>query len=258
MALIVPSHSLPRKILIAGLCALICAWLQAPVALAQRGQQGQQAGHVGGGHGGAGAHPSGGQVSAPHIPPPAAPHATTPRPPLVAGQRVGLGQRVSLGPGPIFFRGPIFHRAPFFRLRQTFYPYWWVNCGPAWVWGFGCGDWRPPEYVPENYVTINASPVYVYYEGDHQLVELFLKDGTAYGVSDYWFVHDQVHFTALEEDGMKSAEDVIGLDELDVQKTIDVNTRRGFRLVRRDEPMDQYLRNHPDANPPLLERPPKS
>ena len=241
-------------------CALAAVWLQTPVALAQHG------GHAGGGHSGvgqagAGGHPNGGQVVPPHVTPPhaAVPPAPTPpisRGPVVFGQRAGFG-RVGFGPRPIFIRGPILLRAPFFRLRRNLYPYWWVNCGSAWVWGFGCGVWRPPEYVPENYVTIYKNPVYVYYEGDRQFVELFLKDGTVYGVSDYWFVNEQVHFTALE-DGTKSVEEVIGLDELDVQKTIDVNTRRGFRVVRRDEPLEQYLRDHPNANAPLLEMPPKN
>ncbi|HKW31492.1 MAG TPA: hypothetical protein VJN92_00695 [Candidatus Acidoferrum sp.] len=264
MALIVPSGSLHKKTWIAVVCALAFAWMQAPVALAQHGAP-VGGGHVGGGHAGAGQRPAGGPVSAPHaIPPRVAPPPAPPisRPPLI-GQWAGLGQRVGLGrhgrfaPGPIFIGGPIFHRAPFFRLR-LFYPNWWTSCGSAWVWGFGCGDWRPPECIPTNYVTIYESPVYVYYEGGDQLVELFLKDGTVYSVTDYWFVNDQVHFTALEEDGAKSAEQVIGLDELDLQKTIDVNTRRGFRVVRRDEPMEQYLRDHPEANAPLLEPPPKN
>jgi hypothetical protein len=34
-----------------------------------------------------------------------------------------------------------------------------------------------------------------------------------------------------------------------------VNTRRGFRVVMRNEPLEQYLRDHPDLTPPLLERP---
>jgi hypothetical protein len=38
-----------------------------------------------------------------------------------------------------------------------------------------------------------------------------------------------------------------------VQKTIDVNTRRGFRVVMRDSPLEQYLRDHPDPMPPLLQ-----
>jgi len=248
---------LPKRIWIMVVCALACVWMRTPVALAQRGAP-VAGGHFGGVHGGV--HPTG--ASAPHaIPPRIAPPLASPAPvtrPSVVGQRVGFAPRVGFGPHPIFPRGPIFHRAAFFRLRQNFYPCWWVNCGPAWVSGFGCGDWRPPEYAPTNYVTIYENPVYVYYEGDRQLVELFLKDGTAFSVTDYWFVNDQVHFTTVEEDGTKSAEEVIGLDELDVQKTIKVNTRRGFRVVRRDESLEQYLRDHPDANAPLLEPPPKN
>jgi hypothetical protein len=35
-----------------------------------------------------------------------------------------------------------------------------------------------------------------------------------------------------------------------VQKTIYVNTHRGFRIVFRDEPWQQYLKDHPDVLPP--------
>ena len=173
---------------------------------------------------------------------------------MVFGPRAGFGQ------GPVFIRHRVFLRPPFFR--GVFFPAWWLNCGPAWVWEFGCGDWRLPDYGLENYVPppppIYEYPEYVYYSGQRDVVLLFLKDGTVYSVTDYWFVNDNVHFTVPEEGGTESVEQVIGLDEMDLQKTIDVNTRRGFRLVRRDEPMEQYLRDHPDANPPLLEPPPKS
>ena len=250
-------HRRPRKIWIGVACGLACSWIQAPVALAQRGQAGHQGGPVRGGHAAPGAHPAG-PASPPHALPSPAPHATAPHPPVIFGQRAGIAPG-GFGQRPIFIRHHVFLRATFFPVR-LFYPSWWVNCGPAWVWGFGCGDWRAPEYHPPNYVTplVYEYPVYVYYDGYHQFVELFLKDGTAFTVTDYWFVNDQVHFTTVEEDGTKSAEEVIGLDELDVQKTIDVNTRRGFRIVRRDEPLQQYLRDHPDANAPLLEPPPKS
>lgn len=153
----------------------------------------------------------------------------------------------------------MFLRPPIFRFGLA-YPGWWVNCGAAWALDFGCG-WRVPEYPVENYVAaplVIYEPEYVYYGGPSELVVLFLKDGTAYSVTDYWFVNDEIHFTVLEEGGTKSIEQVIGADELDLQKTIDVNTRRGFRFVRRDEPLEQYLRDHPDANPPLVEPPPKN
>lgn len=236
---------LPRKILIAAVCALTCAWFQAPVVLAQHGARG-------GSRAGAGGQVGGGHVAAPHVAAPPIAHAPISRPPGAFGPRAGLGQR------PIFIRNRVFLRPPFFGFRGGFYPAWWLNCGPAWTWGFGC-DWHVPEYGTEYYVPppapIYEYPVYVYYGGPRDFVLLFLKDGTEYSVTDYWFVKDEVHFITLEEGGTKAVEQVISVDELDLQKTIDVNTRRGFRFVRRDEPVQQYLRDHPDANPPLVERP---
>lgn len=255
MALIVPCSSLPnkiwsllsRKIWIAGVCALACAWFQAPVALAQHGAHG-------GGHAGTGGQVGGGHVAAPHVAAPPASRGPISRPSGAFGPRTGFGQR------PVFIGHRVFLRPPFFR--GIFFPAWFLNCGPAWVWGFGCGDWRLPEYGAEYYVPpplpVYEYPEYVYYGGQRELVLLFQKDGTAYSVIDYWFVNEKVHFTVLEEGGTKLVEQVTGFDELDLQKTIDVNTRRGFRLVRRDEPVDQYLRDHPDANPPLLEPPEKN
>lgn len=261
MALKIPCSLLPKKICfppsreigIVAACALACVWMQSPVALAQHGSP--VGGHTGGGHPTAGGRANGGPVNAPHVMPPRAGippvvHAPISRPPVVFGPRGGFGQR------PIFIRHRVFLRPPFFR--GIFYPAWFLNCGPAWVWGF-CGEWRLPEYGTEYYVPppplIYEYPIYAYYGGQRDLVLLFLKDGTAYSVTDYWFVKDEVHFTTLEEGGTKAVEQGIGLDELDLQKTIDVNTRRGFRFVRRDEPLEQYLRDHPDANAPLVELP---
>lgn len=238
---------LPRKILIASVCALSCAWFHAPVALGQHGAHG-------GGHAGVGGHVGGGRVAPPHAATPPAAHGPISHPPAGSGPRAGFGQR------PLFIRNRVFLRPLFFR--GIFYPAWFLNCGAIWVWGFGCGDWRLPEYGTEYYIPPPPQtyeyPEYAYYSGTRDFVLLFLKDGTEYSVIDYWFVKDEVHFITLEEGGTKAVEQVIGLDELDLQKTIDVNTRRGFRFVRRDEPMEQYLRDHPDANPPLVERPLKN
>jgi hypothetical protein len=78
-----------------------------------------------------------------------------------------------------------------------------------------------------------------------------------YNVIDYWLVDGQIHFTMLDESGTKSVEHVIGFDELDLQKTIDVATERGFRFVLRNEPVERYLRDHPDPTPPVAP-PPKN
>jgi hypothetical protein len=97
--------------------------------------------------------------------------------------------------------------------------------------------------------------VYQYSGEGRELPQLYLKDGTAYNVIDYWLVDGQIHFTMLDESGTKSVEHVIDLDELDLQQTIDVATQRGFRFMLRNEPMEQYLQHHPDLTPPVAPPP---
>jgi hypothetical protein len=63
---------------------------------------------------------------------------------------------------------------------------------------------------------------------------LYLKDGTVYDVTDYWLEDGKIHFRTPEG----SVEQVLGVDELDLQTTVDVNTRRGFRFVLRNEPAE--------------------
>jgi hypothetical protein len=249
MALVVPRFSNLIKILIVTACVLACACFQTPIALAQR------VGHVGGG----GHFAPGGRVAPPHI---GAPHVIAPPISRAPGSRaMFLPPRVGFpGRPPLIFRHPLFILAPFFRFgfRDRFYSSWWLNCGPIWGWSYGCGDLFLPEYTFEHYLapplTYNTT-VYVYSQDGQPLVQLFLKDGTVYSVNDYWFVNDQIHFTMLDESATKPVEQVIPFEDLDVQRTIDVNTRHGFRVVMRNEPMEQYLRDYPDATPPLLQPP---
>src|SRR4051812_32551939 len=78
---------------------------------------------------------------------------------------------------------------------------------------------------------------------------LFLNDGSILYVSDYWLVDSQLHFMMMEQEGVKPTEQVIPFDELDLQKTIDVNTQRGFRFILRNAPFEQYVRDHPEGPP---------
>jgi hypothetical protein len=108
----------------------------------------------------------------------------------------------------------------------------------------------PPEYAPP--------PSYLYGgEETRELPQLYLKDGTVHRVTDYWLVNGQIHFTTLEEGGTKSVEHVIPFEDLDLQQSIDVNTRRGFRFVLRNAPLEQYLRNRNEGNPPAETAPPQ-
>jgi hypothetical protein len=240
MPLVVRRVSIPRKILIVAVCALACAWFQTPLALAQH------VGHPGGG----GQFRTGGHIAPPHAVSPPASRAMFLRP---SG---GFPDRPFL-----IFRRPFFNPAPFLWSWQAFNSSWWLYCGPIWGWYTGCGDFLSSAPTTEHYLApplTYASPVYIYSLYGQPLVQICMKDGTVYNVNDYWFVDDQIHFTMLDESGRKSVEQVIAFDDLDVQKTVDVNSRRGFRVVMRSEPIEQYLRDHPDLTPPLLEPPQKN
>src|SRR5207253_2722870 len=235
--------SMPRTFLLVVGCVLACAFLQPAVALAQR----------------AVAHPAaGGRVVSPRVlvPPvqPSAAHTTISRPRVFTGQRPARAEPDTFP----FHQGPvkIFRHRVFFGPRFFWFgPAWWFNYGrwpnycPYWSWGFDCcgSPFSAYGYGFHNYVILPTYeyPAYIYVPGDRDLVWLYLKDGTVYGVADYWFVNSEVHFITIEERGAKSTEEIAASDELDFEKTIDVNTRRGFRVVMRDEPLDQYLRDHP-------------
>jgi hypothetical protein len=234
--------SILRKILIVVVCLLAPAWVPTP-AWAQHG------GHVGGG----GHFNGGARMGVPHVFAPAS-HPTISRGPVGFGTGRFLFRR-----RPIFvFSNPVFFGAPFFRFGVGFNSVWWPTCGPFWAWGFGCNNLAFYGYGSENYVTPQPyeSPVYLYGGEERGLIALYLKDGTVYGAIDYWFVNGDIHFTMVEEGDDRAVEHVIPFDELDLQRTIDVNTRRGFRMVLRDEPWQQYLKDHPDLTPPDL-RPPQ-
>jgi hypothetical protein len=150
----------------------------------------------------------------------------------------------------------VFFGAPFYRFGWGlgFSSLWWPTCGPSlgWGWGYDCYPLPYYGFGFGNYVApqVYESPVYVYGGEGRDLIWLYLKDGTGYGVTDYWVVNGQMHFSLAEDDPAKPAEHVVPLDELDLQKTNHVNTRRGFRMVLRDEPWQQYLKDHPDLTPP--------
>ena len=151
-------------------------------------------------------------------------------------------------------RPVIFVYSPSFLVGGPFWPFnacWWQGCDSFWPWTFGYTNVSSPgpvTYAPQVYQT----PVYVYGEEREDTPQLYLKDGSVLNVTDYWVVDDQLHFTVIEEPGTKAVEHSIPFDALDVQKSVDANTRRGFRFMLRNEPVEQYVRDHPEGPPPLV------
>ncbi len=144
----------------------------------------------------------------------------------------------------VLYGSPFLFSGPFWGLNSC----WWANCDSFWPWTLEYTTVYSPG--PTNYVSqVYETPVYVYGEERPDLPQLFLNDGTILNVTDYWLVDDQLHFTMNEDSGTKPEEHAIPFDALDLQTTVDTNTRRGFRFMLRNEPFEQYLRDHPDGAP---------
>lgn len=161
---------------------------------------------------------------------------------------------------PPFRRKPpvIFVYAPTFALNNPFWRFGlcsWGTCDLFWPWSLGYTTFSSPG--PTSYVSqVYENPVYVYGYEREDTPQLYLKDGTILNVTDYWVIDGQLHFTAVEQIGTKPAEHAIPFDELDLQKTVDANSARGFRFVLRNEPFEQYVRDHPEG-PPSAVVPPR-
>ena len=150
----------------------------------------------------------------------------------------------------VVYESPFLLGGPFWGLNSC----WWATCDLFWSWTLGSTTVSSPG--PISYISqVYETPVYVYGEERPDLPQLFLKDGTVLNVTDYWLVDNQLHFTMIEENGTKPAEHVIPFDALDLQTTVDANTRRGFRFMLRNEPFEQYLRDHPEGPPPIVTPP---
>ena len=258
--------SVLKKSTIITVSVLVFVCAQTRVALAQRG-----GGHVGGGHFGGGGH-----VGTPHVSPP--PRIAPPSSHVMVFP--GARRFPILPPHPIRPVRPIFPIFgppsfggfwPGFGLGFGFSPFWGLGCGPFSGWDYGCNalpydyGYYGPQYGPSNVepppenqpsgpqmyeYEYPPTPLYLYGQGTRELAQLYLKDGTVYNVTDYWLVNNELHFRTIEDGGSKMVEHVMAFEQLDLQKTIDMNAQAGFRFVLRNEPIEDYLKDHPDIGAP--------
>jgi hypothetical protein len=161
-----------------------------------------------------------------------------------------------------FFRKPFFFNNFFFR-RPFFGCF---GCGFGFNFGFGLPLWwRPgfagwygapgyPEGLPYGYtlpydygLTYN-SPAFNGPQSDNSSASgtfprtpqseqnssalvLYLKDGTMYSVRDSWLADGKLHYIATDR-----SEGVTDLDEIDIQRTVDENARRGVPFTLKPNP----------------------
>ena len=72
-------------------------------------------------------------------------------------------------------------------------------------------------------------------------VVLFLKDGTVYAITDYWIADNKLHYVTNY-----GGENSIPLDQLDMQRTVDTNAKRGINITLRPTPQSQQAQPAPD------------
>jgi hypothetical protein len=189
-------------------------------------------------------------------------------PPFRAGGRVAARHSFAFLRRPIGFPPrpgqPIFIGVGFFWFG---YPYWGFltpGCNPfwAWPWVYGCssfGYWDGysgfgPAFDSSAYGQDNeeetgqqaqepetfawspppeSSPEEI--EAEKPITVLFLQNGAVYAITDYW-IQDGKFYYATSYGGQNS----INLDDIDLQKTVEVNAKRGVEFI---------LKPSPDRNP---------
>jgi hypothetical protein len=155
---------------------------------------------------------------------------------------------------PVYY--PIFYPIGFFG-GYPGYGFGFEACDPFWGWNFGCAGFGYSNYFGDGFApTLSydgpSEPDYVPVpsdgntNGEQDEAVLYLKDGTVYLISDYWLADNRIHY--VTSDG---AEHTIDLDEVDLQKSVDVNAKRGVTFTLRPAPStgDGADGNSPSLSP---------
>jgi hypothetical protein len=183
---------------------------------------------------------------------------------------------VPVGAYPVYGNGFGFIGSPFFGFPYYGYGlgFGWglgvdASCGPYWNWGFGCyapGYGAGYGYGGDNGYFLNAAPyepsnwpnddslqngangapavgatVFPYdnptpqelqdnLRADQNETVIFLKDGGVDLVTDYWVADGKLHYVN------GGGQNTIPLDDIDIQKTVDVNSSRGLTVTLRPKP----------------------
>jgi hypothetical protein len=136
-----------------------------------------------------------------------------------------------------------------------YYPYWPGYYGdPGYSIGYGdngnysgsdngpvdnnSGNYNAGPVAPDNSGGIaepqgspNDNPVTGNVSSSRPTVLLYLKDGTTYAASDYWLQDGVLHYTVNY-----GGENTLNMDEIDLQRTVNENARRGINFSLHPNP----------------------
>jgi uncharacterized protein YkuJ len=177
---------------------------------------------------------------------------------------IGLPPQHGRPEQPIFF-GFVWFGYPFWAFTPSCNPFW------AWPWVYGCNsfgywngyggfgpafdsgvygqDYEPESeqqsQEPETFTWVpppESSPEEI--EAEKPLTVLFLKNGAVYAVTDYWIQDNKLYY--MTSYGGRNA---IDLDDIDLQKTVEVNAKRGVEFILKPSP-DQNPQSPPPPDQP--------
>jgi len=96
------------------------------------------------------------------------------------------------------------------------------------------------EYVLPDLGSGSAGPAPA---ADAPFVMLYLNDGTVYALTNYWVAGGRLHYVT-----QYGGENSVGMDQVDMQRTVDVNAHRGVPITLR--PHDIYTPSPAAPAPP--------
>jgi hypothetical protein len=189
--------------------ALCFAWSWSSVVCAQHGGGG--GGHGGGHFGGRG------QGHASRFGPRAQPHGITRYPPLSVLRLFGRRHRRFVE--PFFFSNGLF----------------WGGVGGCDFWDWNCGfrlDDSDPGFG--NWMNLTPAPGPTNPEGSSVspfVTVLYLRNGDSVGVTEYWVENEEFDYLTTY-----GGENAIPFDQIDLERTVNENARRGIPFTLHPQP----------------------
>jgi hypothetical protein len=150
------------------------------------------------------------------------------------------------------FWGPAWGWGPYYGLG--YYPWGWPGYydDPGYSINYGdngnysssdngpvdnnSGNYNAGPVAPDNPADVappspNDNPVTGDVSASRPTVLLYLKDGTTYAASDYWLQDGMLHYTVNY-----GGESTLNMDDLDLQRTVNENARRGINFSLHPNP----------------------
>ena len=132
------------------------------------------------------------------------------------------------------------------------------NYDPANNYDYNASNNAPPPSADQGYQdqgyqgSENNNPMTGNVAASTPTILIYLNDGTTYVASDYWLADGKLHYTVNY-----AGESTVNIDEVNLQRTVDENAKRGVHFTLKPgpntyapPPSDDHGYNRNNPNPP--------